>query len=87
MTEQTKLTEQEVEKITEIQNRINTAQAELGKLELTKIDIKDRRNTIENYIKETRSLEMDVAKEIEDKYGKGSINLDQKIFIANKSVE
>jgi len=87
MIEQTKLTEQEVEKITEIQNRINTAQAELGKLELTKIDIKDRRNTIENYIKETRSLEMDVAKEIEDKYGKGSINLDQKIFIANKSVE
>ena len=87
MTEQTKLTEQEVEKITEIQNRINTAQAELGKLELTKIDIKDRRNTIENYIKETRSLEMDLAKEIEDKYGKGSINLDQKIFIANKSVE
>ena len=87
MIEQTKLTEQEVEKIIEIQNRINTAQAELGKLELTKIDIKDRRNTIENYIKETRSLEMDVAKEIEDKYGKGSINLDQKIFIANKSVE
>ena len=87
MTEQTKLTEQEVEKITEIQNRINTAQAELGRLELTKIDIKDRRDTIESYIRETRSLEMDVAKEIEEKYGKGSINLDQKIFIANKSVE
>ena len=87
MTEQTKLTEQEVEKITELQNRINTAQAELGRLELTKIDIKDRRDTIESYIRETRSLEMDVAKEIEDKYGKGSINLDQKIFIANKSVE
>jgi uncharacterized small protein (DUF1192 family) len=87
MTEQTKLTEQEVEKITELQNRINTAQAELGRLELTKIDIKDRRDTIESYIRETRSLEMDVAKEIEEKYGKGSINLDQKIFIANKSVE
>ena len=87
MSKQTKLTDQEVEKVTEIQNRINITQVELGKLELTKLDIRDRRNTIERYITETRSLEIDIAKELEEKYGKGSINLDQKVFIADRSVK
>jgi len=87
MSKQTKLTDQEVEKVTEIQNRINITQVELGKLELTKLDIRDRRNTIERYITETRSLEIDIAKELEEKYGKGSINLDQKVFIADTSVK
>tara|TARA_R110002167_G_scaffold289837_1_gene494913 strand:+ start:1627 stop:1881 length:255 start_codon:yes stop_codon:yes gene_type:complete len=81
MSGQVGLTEKELEKIYDIQNRIQTSQIELGKVELMKMDIEERRKTIERYIIETRSLETDIAKEFEDKYGEGAIDLDQKVFI------
>lgn len=72
--ENQKLTQEELQQIQNIQERLQLAQQELGKLELQKVDIL-------NYVTQTRQFESDLVKVLEDKYGKGSIDLDKEEFI------
>lgn len=79
-----KLTEDELQKISDIQTRTQTIQVELGKLELAKMDIESRRKTVERFIDESRNVEAELARELQEKYGKGTINLDEKVFVADE---
>ena len=79
-----KLTEDELQKISDIQTRTQTIQVELGKLELAKMDIESRRKTVERFIDESRNVEAELARELQEKYGKGTINLDEKVFVAEE---
>ena len=79
-----KLTEDELQKISDIQTRTQTIQVELGKLELAKMDIESRRKTVERFIDESRNVEAELARELQEKYGKGTINLDEKVFVAGE---
>lgn len=79
-----KLTEDELQKISDIQTRTQTIQVELGKLELAKMDIENRRKTVERFIDESRNVEAELARELQEKYGKGTINLDEKVFVADE---
>ena len=80
-----KLTEDELQKISDIQTRTQTIQVELGKLELAKMDIESRRKTVERFIDESRNVEAELARDLQEKYGKGTINLDEKVFVADES--
>lgn len=80
-----KLTEEELQKISDIQTRTQTIQVELGKLELAKMDIESRRKTVERFIDESRNVEAELARDLQEKYGKGTINLDEKVFVADES--
>ena len=80
-----KLTEEEQQKISDIQTRTQTIQVELGKLELAKMDIESRRKTVERFIDESRNVEAELARDLQEKYGKGTINLDEKVFVADES--
>jgi len=80
-----KLTEEELQKISDIQTRTQTIQVELGKLELAKMDIESRRKTVERFIDESRNVEAELARDLQEKYGKGTINLDEKVFITDES--
>ena len=82
--ENQKLSQEELEKISDIQTRMQTIQTELGKLELAKMDLKTRRKPIERFIDESRNLEAELARELQEKYGKGTINLDEKVFVADQ---
>ena len=79
-----KLTKDELQKISDIQTRTQTIQVELGKLELAKMDIESRRKTVERFIEESRNIEAELARELQEKYGKGTINLDEKVFVADE---
>lgn len=79
-----KLTKDELQKISDIQTRTQTIQVELGKLELAKMDIESRRKTVERFIDESRNVEAELARELQEKYGKGTINLDEKVFVADE---
>lgn len=70
----TKLSQEELQQIQDIQQRMNLAQQELGKLELHKIEI-------QNYVAQTRQIETSLVKALEDKYGQGSIDLEKGEFI------
>jgi len=76
-----KLSKKELEQIKDIQNRMQAVKTELGQLSLAEIDLKDRRVNVENYLNETKDLENKLIKELEDKYGRGSIDLAREEFI------
>jgi D-alanine-D-alanine ligase-like ATP-grasp enzyme len=79
-----KLSQEELQRIEEIQNRMQAVKTELGQLALAEIDLKNRRVNVENYLTQTQELETSLVKELEEKYGKGSIDLQNGEFIPFK---
>lgn len=82
--ENKKLTQEEVTQIKNIQDRMQAVQTELGQLELAKMDLANRRKNVEEYLQETRATEVDLVKELEEKYGKGTVNLGTEEFVPDQ---
>lgn len=79
--ENIKLSQEQLDQITDFQNRMQAVQSELGQIELLKMDLSTRRTGVETYLTETRTVEADLVKGLEDAYGKGSVNLEKGEFI------
>ena len=75
MAEVKKLTEQEVLEIKTIQEKSQALVVELGQIEILKLQLNSRREAAEAFIKGLETEEQELAKKLEDIYGKGSINL------------
>lgn len=82
-----KLSKEELGKIEEIQKRVQAVKVELGNVGLAEIDLKTRKANIEQYLTETQEQEAEVVKELEEKYGKGSIDLKNGEFIPSEEVK
>ena len=82
-----KLSKEELGKIEEIQKRVQAVKVELGNVGLAEIDLKTRKANIEQYLTETQEQEASVVKELEEKYGKGSIDLQNGEFIPSEEVK
>lgn len=79
------LTEVEVEKLQQLQQKTNAVIQELGQISLTKLNLKARYKAAQEYL-ETVNQERDVlAKELQDKYGEGSFDLNTKEFIPTQN--
>ena len=76
-----KLSQEELQQIEDIQKRMQAVKTELGQLGLAELDLKNRRTNVENYLADTQDIETKLVKELEDKYGKGSIDLQNGEFI------
>jgi len=76
-----KLKKEEIDKIVNIESRIQAVQVELGQVELVKLDLKKRRDNAINYLEDTRRAERELVSSLEEAYGKGSINLQKGEFI------
>jgi len=76
-----KLSQEELQQIEDIQKRMQAVQTELGQLGLAELDLKNRRTNVENYLADTQGMEANLVKELEEKYGKGSIDLQNGEFI------
>jgi type II secretory pathway component PulJ len=76
-----KLSQEELQRIEEIQNRMQAVKTELGQLALAEIDLKNRRVNVENYLTQTQELETSLVKDLEENYGKGSIDIQNGEFI------
>jgi hypothetical protein len=70
-----KLTEKELAQIKAIQEKTHSAVMELGQIELTKIQLGERRAAVDAFLETVVEEEKALAKELETAYGKGSINL------------
>lgn len=79
-----KLSKKELEQIEEIQTRMQAVRAEFGQLALAEIDLKNRRVNVENYLVETQDKEAKLVKDLEEKYGKGSIDIQNGEFIPSE---
>lgn len=81
--ENTKLTVEEIEKLQEIQQKNAAVATELGNLEITKLQIDARREDIIKYFNELKEQEQTFGKELSEKYGNGTIDLEKGEFIPN----
>ena len=79
--ENTKLTAEELEKLQDIQQRNVTIANELGNLEITKLQVEARKAEILKYFNELKEEEQTLGKELSDKYGVGTINMEAGEFI------
>lgn len=76
-----KLTEEELKSIKDFQERNNAVVSELGNLEVTKIQIEARSKEILEYYNSLKEEENTFGKELSEKYGNGTIDLEKGEFI------
>ena len=79
-----KLTREELEKLQEVQQKNQALLSELGQIGLTQINLDKRQENAEKYLEQLREEETAFAKELEEKYGVGSINLEKGEFIPSE---
>lgn len=80
-----KLTREELEKLQEIQQKNQALVNELGQIGLAQLNIDKRQENAETYLENLRKEESTFAKELEDKYGTGSIDLEKGEFIPSEN--
>lgn len=80
MAETIKLTEEEIQSLKQIQNNNKVIVEEFGKISILELDLDTRRERAENFLKELRAGETELAKSLEEKYGKGTVNIDTGEF-------
>lgn len=78
-----KLTDEEIKSLQEIQQATQSLINELGSLELTKIQIENRYDELVEYHTQLKQKEQELGKELSDKYGNGTIDLDKGEFVAS----
>ena len=85
--ENTKLTVEEVEKLQEIQQKNAAVASELGNLEITKLQVEARKAEVVEFFNKLKEDEQAFGKELSEKYGNGSIDLEAGEFIPAPSAE
>jgi len=87
MSQVKKLTEEEIKKVTDIRKNYVTIQNGFGQLHLTKLNLKNQLKNIDsNYealegeYTKTQEAEQDIVKTIQDKYGIGTLNIEDGTF-------
>jgi len=88
MPEEKKLTEDEVTKMTEIRKNYFNIQTAMGQVQLTKINLNEQLTLMdkqegairEEYAK-TQAGERDLVKGLQDKYGVGTLNIENGTFV------
>ena len=82
--ENQKLSQEEIQQIEDIQKRMQAVKTELGQLGLAELDLKNRKIKVEDYLANTQEMETKLVKDLEEKYGRGSIDLQKGEFVPEK---
>ena len=82
-----KMTAEEIEKFQSIEQKNSLVVNELGAIELVKLQIERRRTEAMNFLTSLREEEQAFGKELSEKYGDGSIDLEKGEFIPAPSAE
>lgn len=76
-----KLTREELEKLQELQQKQTALVNELGQIGLAQLNLDRRQDNAEKFLDQLRQDESDFIKELESKYGAGSIDIPKGEFI------
>ena len=79
-----KLSSEEIEALEKIKKHNQSIVKEFGLINIAQLNLDSRKARAENFLSELRKSEVDVAKALEDKYGKGTVNLTTGEFNATK---
>ena len=81
-----KLTQEELQKLQQIQSSNTAVVQEFGQIALAELDLQNRRKNAENFLANLRNDETELAKSLEEKYGRGSINIETGEFISEDPI-
>ena len=73
--------QKELDQLQELSKKNAALVQELGTISLAEINLDERKEKAEGFLAEVRQEEVDLVKELEDKYGVGSIDLKAGEFI------
>jgi len=80
VTEKNVLTKEELETLRLLQQDFQNLQFELGEIEIIKIQIEERYESVKQTLKETQIKEQSFTKSIKEKYGDISLNVETGEF-------
>ena len=75
-----KLDTQDVELILKLKNANKDLMTELGQIKLAEINLEKRIKSANEYLAQLSTKEAEISKGLEDKYGKGSIDIESGTF-------
>jgi predicted phage-related endonuclease len=79
-----KLTEQEIQSIKDIQQLRSNLVEKYGLIELSIQDLELQKQEVNEELKDLKANELTLSKELQAKYGIGTINIDSGEFIGNE---
>ena len=85
--ENQKLTREELEKLQEVQQKQTALVQELGQIGLAQLNLDRRQDNAEKFLDQLREEESAFVKELEEKYGAGSIDITKGEFIPAPKAE
>ena len=75
MADAIKFTEDELKSLQELQGTYQQITMALGNINVQRINLNKQEESLEKALEESRTKENDLAKELTDKYGKGSLDI------------
>ena len=81
---QIKLEENELLQLNNIKNARSSIINEFGKISIIELQLSQRKMNAETNFAKIEDAQADLAKNLEDKYGKGTIDIDSGVFIPSK---
>ena len=73
-------TEQELNQLKDLRSKLNKITAQFGQLAVSKIKIKETEDSLKTQLSALEKQEIDLAKILSNKYGKGTINIETGNF-------
>ena len=80
MADAIKFTEEELKSLQDLQGTYQQITLAMGQISLSKIQLESREQSVLNTLSEVREKENELAKELTEKYGKGSLNIETGEF-------
>ena len=80
MADAIKFTEEELKSLQDLQGTYQQITLAMGQISLSKIQLENREKSVLNTLNEVRDKENELAKELTEKYGKGSLNIETGEF-------
>ena len=81
--EKTVLSKEEITKLSSLQQQQDTFIIQLGQIEYQKNMLDQQKQNINQQIESFEQSQIKLAKELEEKYGKGTVNLESGEFVKN----
>jgi stress response protein YsnF len=75
------LTQEEIQKLTELKSQFNELVNVVGNVEIQIMDLQLKKEQLKSSLQTLQQQEVSIAKELEDKYGQGSISLETGEFL------
>lgn len=75
MVQTVKLESQDLQRLLDVDQRWKAVVQELGQISLAELNLKQKKESVERFLEQTKDLEQKAARLLEEKYGKGSVDI------------